>query len=121
MPARKRDPVKADTKRRKPAMTPEERENQLIAKAMDLVERRIEEGTATSQETTDFLKLGSSRERLEQQRLAYDAELAQAKVDAIASQQRMEELYGDALAAFTRYQGRDDIELEYDDEYDDED
>lgn len=117
MPARKQI-VKAEPKRRKPAMTPEERENQLIAKAMDLVERRLEEGTATSQETTHFLKLGSSRERLEQQRLAYDAELSQAKVDAIASQQKMEELYAEALVAFTRYRGDDTYELDEAD-YDD--
>ena len=117
--AARKEPVKAETRRRKPALTPEERENQLIAKAIDLVERRIEEGTATSQETTHFLKLGSSRERLEQERLAYENRLTEAKVDAIASQQRMEELYAEALVAFTTYQGREGYEL--DEFYSDED
>lgn len=113
--AARKEPVKAETRRRKPAMTPEERENQLIAKAIDLVERRIEEGTATSQETTHFLKLGSSRERLEQERLSTSNELDRAKVEAIASAQKMDELYAAALTAFTTYQGRDSYEL---DEYD---
>lgn len=119
MPARK-DPVKSEKKRSsRPAMTPEERENQIINKAYDLVERRIEEGTATSQETTHFLKMGSTRERLEQERLAAENELSQAKVEAIASQQKIEELYADALVAMTTYQGRDEsYEL---DEYYDED
>lgn len=120
MPARK-DPVKAETKRRgRPAMTPEERENQIINKAYDLVERRIEEGTATSQETTHFLKMGSSRERLEQERLETSNLLDQAKVEAIASQQKIEELYADALVAMTTYQGRDDT-YELDEYYDDAD
>jgi len=113
MAARKpRGSSTSEPRGRKPAMTPEERENQLIAKAVDLVERRIEEGTATSQETTHFLKLGSSRERLEQERLATSNELDRAKVDAIASAQKMEELYAEALVAFTTYQGRDDYELD---------
>lgn len=111
MAARKESP-KLDPKPRKPAMSPEERENQIINKAYDLVERRIEEGTATSQETTHFLKMGSTRERLERDKLAAENELAQAKVEALASAQRIEELYQDALVAMSQYQGRDDFEEE---------
>lgn len=115
--AAKKEPVKGNPRTFKPAMSPEEREDQIIAKAYDLVERRIDEGTATSQETTHFLKMGSRRERLEQDRLATGNQLDQAKVEALASAQRVEELYQDALNAFARYQGQDDYEP--DDDYDD--
>ena len=91
----------------RPATTPEGRESQLVSLAMDLVEKRIRQGTATSQEVTHFLKLGSSRELLEQQRIHYENELSRVKIDAIASQQRMEEVYRDALEAMSAYQGRD--------------
>jgi len=115
--ANKKDPVKAEPRKFKPAMSPEEREDQIIAKAYDLVERRIDEGTATSQETTHFLKMGSRRERLEQDRIATGNQLDHAKVEALASAQRVEELYQDALAAFASYKGQDDYEV--DDEYED--
>lgn len=91
--------------RRKPPTTPEGRENQLISLASDLAERRIREGTASAQEIVHFLKLGSSRERLEQQRLAHENELTKAKIEALASQERIEELYTKALGAMSAYSG----------------
>lgn len=101
----------------KPATTPEGREAQLIDMAMVLAERRLREGTATSQELTHFLKLGSSREMLEQERIRHENELAQVKMEQIASQARVEELYRDALSAMSRYQGREAMVVE--DRYDD--
>ena len=100
-------------RRSRPATTPEGRENQLISLAYDLVEKRIRQGTATSQETTHFLKLGSSRERLEQERLTHENELTAVKIAALASQQATEELYRDALNAMRTYAGHDPVE--YDD------
>jgi len=99
----------------KPATTLEGRENQLISKAMDLVEKKIENGTATSQELTHFLKLGTTREILEQQRLAQENELLRAKVDRLASDTRQEALYEEAIAAMRRYAGQEPIESEYED------
>lgn len=93
--------------RLRPATTPEEREKQLVALAMDLVEERMLAGTATSQETTHFLKLGSTREKLEQARLGKEIELQAAKVDQIASQGRMEELYKGAIDAMRTYGGKE--------------
>jgi hypothetical protein len=78
-----------------------------------LVEKRIRNGTATSQETTHFLKLGSSREQLEQERLRHENELTAVKIAAIASEQVKEELYRDALNAMRTYSGQDPVE--YDD------
>jgi hypothetical protein len=78
----------------------------MVALAYDLVEKRIREGTATSQEVTHFLKLGSSREQLEQQRLTYENKLTEAKIEAMAAQSRIEELYREAILAMNTYQGR---------------
>lgn len=95
--------------RRLPASTPEERESQLIAAAVDLAEQQLRDGTATSQVITHYLKLGSTRERLEQERLDRENQLLDAKVDAMASAKRIEELYETALDAMRSYAG-DNIE-----------
>jgi hypothetical protein len=90
---------------RPPATTPEGRENQLVAAAMDLAEKQIREGKASSQVITHFLKLGSTRERAEQDRLANENLLLQAKVSSLQSAERMEQLYAEAMAAMTSYKG----------------
>lgn len=108
---------KAGRPRRPPANTPERRENQLISLASDLAERQLVEGTASAQVITHYLKLGSSREELEQRRLENENLLLSAKVDALASAKRVEELYEDALNAMRSYSGKDET---YDDEYYDE-
>ena len=99
----------ADGKR----LTPESRENQLIALAYDLVEQRLRDGTATSQETTHFLKMGSPKAKLEKQILEEDAKLRRAKTEALESQKRTEELIKDGFAALLRYQGHRDEENKY--------
>jgi hypothetical protein len=96
--------------RRQPARTPEAREQQLIAAAVDRAEKQLLDGTASAQVITHYLKLGSSRERLEQQRLAYENQLTEAKIEAMQSQKEIERLYGEALAAMSAYSGRDTSE-----------
>lgn len=91
-----------------PATTMEGRENQLISLAFDLVEQRFRDGTASATETTHFLKLGSTRERLEQQRLQNENLLLSAKVDALESAKRVEELFEEAIDAMRRYSGQSD-------------
>jgi hypothetical protein len=93
--------------RRPPAKTPEAREQQLIAAAVDLAEKQMLEGTASAQVITHYLKLGSSREKLEQERLANENHLALAKIEQLGSQKEIERLYGEALAAMSAYSGRD--------------
>lgn len=83
---------------------------------MDLVEKRMRNGTATSQEVTHFLKLGSSREHLEQERLRHENELTAIKMEQIASQKRVEDLYAEALRAMSTYQGREPPAILDDDE-----
>lgn len=89
----------------RPATTPEAREQQLIAAAADLAERQIREGTASSQVITHFLKLGSMREKLEQQKLMQENELLKAKVEQLQSQKNVEELYTKAIEAMKSYSG----------------
>lgn len=96
--------------RRPPATTPEGRENQLIASAVDLAEKQLQEGTATSQVITHYLKLGSTRERLEQERLERENELLQVKIEAMASAKRVEELYEAALSAMKSYAGHETMD-----------
>jgi hypothetical protein len=98
--------------RRPPATTPEARENQMISLSVDLAEKQLRDGTASSQVISHFLKLGSSREKLEQARLAQEVELMAAKSEAIAAAGRVEELYGKALDAMRSYAGQEPIEQE---------
>jgi hypothetical protein len=93
-------------KRRRLPTTPEARENQLIALAVDLAEKQILEGTASSQVISHFLKLGSTKERLEKDILEKQKELITAKTEAIQSQKKTEELYKNALSAMRSYSGR---------------
>ncbi len=92
----------------KPALTPESRENQMAALAMDLVEQRLRDGTASSQETTHFLKLVSSRAKLEQERLRLENDLVAAKTKALADAEEIKVLYEEALKAMRRYGGHGD-------------
>lgn len=96
-------PKKSGTRRRAPARTLEERENQMIALAVDNAERMMREGTAPAQIVTHYLKLGSSRERLEKEKLASEVSLLKIKEEAIASEKRVEELYREAMDAFRSY------------------
>src|SRR5690242_17889319 len=90
---------KENKPRGRPATTVEGRENQLIALAIDLAEKQMREGTATSQVITHYLKEGSLRSQLERDRLENENALLKAKVEQMASMQRIEELYENALNA----------------------
>ena len=98
--------------KRPPATTPEGRENQLVSMAVDLAEKQLADGTASAQVITHYLKLGSTREKLEQERLAKENELLQAKVESMASVKRIEELYETALNAMRTYAGQEIDDLD---------
>lgn len=89
------------------ATTPEESEHQLINAATDLAERQLRDGSASAQVITHFLKLGSTREKLEQERLAAEVRLANAKIENMEAMARSEEAYKEALLAMRRYSGQD--------------
>jgi hypothetical protein len=99
----------------RPALSPEARENQMITLAMDLVEQRLRDGTASSQETTHFLKAASQKAKLEMERLRLENELTAAKTKAIANAEEIKVLYEDAIKAMRRYSGHGDEDEEYED------
>ena len=99
-----------DRRQSSPARTSEAREVQLSSAAYDLAERQIREGTASSQVLTHFLKAGSMRERLEQQRIEHEIELMAVKRENLEAQTRVEELYVNAIEAMRSYVGGEPIE-----------
>lgn len=99
----------ANTQRKiRPALTPEARENQLISLAVDLAEKQLMEGTASSQVITHYLKLGSTKEKIEKEILEKQKELISAKTENLKSAKRIEELYADAINAMRKYNGQGD-------------
>jgi hypothetical protein len=95
-------------RRRPPAKTVEGRENQLIALAVDLAEKQLIDGTASSQVISHYLKMGSTKERLEKEILEKQKDLLVAKTESIQSAKKIEELYKNALDAMKHYGGKDD-------------
>ena len=102
-----KDDISSSNRRQKLARSPEARENQMIALAVDLAEKQLIEGTASAQVITHYLKLGTLKEQLEREKLEKENELLQAKTQAIQSAQRVEELYANALKAMRSYSGND--------------
>lgn len=99
-----------------PAFTPEARENQLIALATNLAEKQLREGTASSQVITHYLKLATTKEKLEKEKLEAENKLLKAKTESLESSKRIEELYAQAIKAMRTYSGSDTEEE--DGEYD---
>ena len=87
------------------AMSPEAREDQLISLAIDLAEKQLREGTASSQVISHYLKLASTRDKLERELMEQKKELMAAKVEALQSERRVEELYANAIEAMKIYRG----------------
>lgn len=100
-----------------PALTIQEREDEMIGLAVDLAEELLRNGEAPSQIITHYLKLGSSREKMEQERIKMENELARAKTKSILSGEELEKMYSEAIKAFGIYSGKemeegDDFEYE---------
>ena len=104
------------TKKLRPAITPEARENQAISLAMDLAIQQLQDGTASSQLITEFVRRGSTKARLEQEILEEQKDLMKAKTEALQATKRMESLFDDALKAFRTYSGQGGSEV-IDDDY----
>ena len=110
-------PSNPNKKPLRPAMSPEAREQQLTSLAVDLVEQRLIDGTASAQETVHFLKLASQKTKLELERARLENELIKAKTQSIRDQADMKALYKDAIAAMRRYSGHGSDEEDDIDEY----
>lgn len=96
------------SRKMRPALSPEARENQLVSLAVDLAEKQLRDGTASSQVITHYLKRGSTKERIEKEILEKQKELIEAKTQSLQSAQRIEELYKNALDAMRNYSGQGD-------------
>ena len=119
MPSKKKAQPKEPAKKIRPATTPEARENQLIALAVDLAEKQLLEGTASSQVITHYLKLGTQKEKLEREILENKKQLIQAQTENLQAAKRIEELYSNALKAMQHYSGQDIAGDDEEDEYED--
>ena len=107
--ARVKSNSSSDSKRkRRPAISTEARESQLISAAVDLAEKQLIEGTASSQVITHYLKLGTAKEKLEREKLEQEIEMLRAKTKAMESAEEVEKLYRDALNAMRNYSGQGD-------------
>lgn len=91
-----------------PALSIEARENEMVALAIDRAEQQLRDGTASAQVIVHYLKLGSSNQRLENEKLKTEIEQMKAKIDQLKSAKKVEELYSEALAAMREYSGRID-------------
>ena len=100
--------AKAERKKIRPAITPEAKENQMISLAVNLAEKQLLEGTASSQVITHFLKLGTMKAQLEKEKLERENELLRAKTENLESAKRIEELYAKAISAVRTYSGQGD-------------
>jgi hypothetical protein len=78
---------------------------------MDIAKQKLLDGTASNSMVLHFLKLGTSRERLERESMEKEMALKDAKIQALESQAKVEELYAEAMRAFQRYNGHDDGEM----------
>lgn len=105
MPKKREVANTASKGKMRPALTPEARENQLISLAVDVAEQQLRDGTASSQVIVHYLKLGSTKERIEKEILEKQKMLIEAKTEALQSAQRVEELYKEALDAMRDYSG----------------
>ena len=113
-------PTEKDKDKKKnirPALTPEARENQLIYLATELAEQQLRDGTASSQVITHYLKLGSSKEKIEKEILEKQKQLITAKTEALQSAKRIEELYTNAITAMKSYSGNGESNDEDDGTY----
>lgn len=100
--------IQSSPRKIRPALSPEARENQMISLAVDLAEKQLIEGTASSQVITHYLKLGTMNHKLELEKLEKENALLKAKTESLRSSQRMEELYADAIKAMQSYSGLGD-------------
>ena len=112
--AKARSNASDSSKKGRPAITPEARENQLISLAVDLAEQQLRDGTASSQVITHFLKLGTTKAELEKEKLKKENQLMEARTKAIESADEMKVLYDKAIKAMRNYAGYGDPD-EYED------
>ncbi len=107
----KQRPSTAGPRQDRIASTREAREQQMIAKAERLAEKKLEDGTASPQIIVHYLRLATEKERLDREALKADVALKEAKIEALQSAVKIEALYEDAMKMFRKYHGEEDGEV----------
>lgn len=97
-------------RKNRPALDPENRMQQMVSKALDLAEQQLEDGTASSQVITHFLKYGTEKAKLESEKIKYETELLKAKTELTKSQKTSEEMFTKAVEAMRKYSGNGSAE-----------
>lgn len=92
----------------RPASTPEARESQLISLAVECAEEQLRNGTASSAVICHYLKMGSTRQQQETEKLQEEIKLLKAKTEALQSAKNVEELYINAINSMKLYGGHRD-------------
>lgn len=100
-----------------PATTIEGRNNQLIAAAFDLAERRLHNGSASAQEVVHFLRLGAAEQRLKEEKLRNENLVLEARTEELKQRSSGEELFARAIEAFKGYSGQEPVNVDQDDYY----
>lgn len=115
-----KEPKQPEPKKPRPrrATTPEGREQQLVALAVDVAEEMMRNGNAPAQIVTHYLKIGSTREKIELELKREEIEVAKMRRETMAAAARIESVYAEALSAMREYQGAptDNHQDEYYDE-----
>lgn len=104
---------KERSRRRAPAMTLEDREDQLILLAVNLAEKKLIDGTASNSLINHYLALGSTKAKLEREKLMKENALLKAKTDQIKAEEESSAKYQEVIRALTRYRGEDDEDYDY--------
>lgn len=92
----------------RPALSPEAKENQMISLAMDLVEKRLRDGSASSQETTHFLKLATTKYKVELETMKEQKKLIAAKTEELEGRKETKAMFEEAIKAMRTYSGKGD-------------
>ena len=101
------------SKKIRPALSAEARENQLIDLAYSAAEKQLMDGTASSQVITHFLKLATEKSKLELEKLRNENELTRAKTESIQSDKKVEQMYEEAIRAMRTYAGQEEPDDKY--------
>jgi len=101
--------VKTTSPKSRPALSPENRDKQLVSLAVDCAERQLREGTASPSVIVHYLKLGSEKEQLENERLKEENKLLKAKTKATDTKAA----YENVIKVMRDYAGYGDVEDEY--------
>lgn len=117
MPRRKKTTEEKNETGFRPALTPEAQESRMISLAVDLAEKQLLEGTASSQIISHYLKLATVREKKELEILDKQSQLIDAKIKNLGSDQELKDLYSNAIKAFCSYNGQEETEDDEDAEY----